>query len=215
MTNKALLFLIFIFYNCSTSEQRTLQQDIKLLSKPPESFTFKSNDVHVLVTSRGTKLIIQPKTLVFEYDGGVPTDSIRVQITEVFSKSEMILNNVTTASQGKPIESFVMINIIASTGNRNLELANNNQIKVVLPRNKSPFVDEGGLFYGSVENDAIEWNFSPLINIRETIKQFGNGQEEVLIEYFRISATGHQAEIADSTNLVVRNGPVSHEIAIS
>jgi len=109
------------------------------------------------VTIDGVSIIIPPNTLAF-LDGQTPKESVQIEIREVFNKSNMILSGLGTTSNGRLLESYGMIELLATSGGKDLKIRDGGSIRVTIP-NKSNSYD-GELFYGQESSNILNWNYA-------------------------------------------------------
>ncbi|MDG5490566.1 energy transducer TonB [Psychroserpens sp. SPM9] len=109
--------------------------------------TIKAPEGTILKISKGA--FINPKTKQ------VIQGNIRLNITEYYKLSDILMANLTTVSNGKQLETGGMLYIEALQGNTKLELQKNKPIEISFP-NQSP---KSGmqLFSGEWEDETINW----------------------------------------------------------
>ncbi len=150
--------LIFsILTNCSEKENQPLEREILELGDPTQIFTITSYKVDTIEAKNGTRLIIQPNIFVFN-DGQDVKEPIQIELTEVFDKSDMILNGVGTLSDGRLLESFGMIYLSATSEGKELKLKENSSIAVSIPNRRKG--DAGELFYGVRTDSVVNWKYA-------------------------------------------------------
>lgn len=119
-----------------------------------------------MVGKHGTIIFIPANSLVFD-DGEQPTDQVNITLKEVYSISEMILNGLSTTSNGELLETSGMINLQATSNNKTLKLKTGSPIKIQF-RNiaSSPFMRT---YLGQEDSTGINWNLDQN-NIYDTLK---------------------------------------------
>jgi hypothetical protein len=110
-----------------------------------------------LVGKKGTIVIIQKNSLVTLDDKPV-TDEVKFEMLEVYSKADMILNNVFTSANNRILESSGMIHLKAYSKNRELKLKKYATYQVMFAANSA--TSEMSLFYGDTLQRRINWKLS-------------------------------------------------------
>ena len=76
------------------------------------------------------RVIIPPNTFVFA-DGQGTKGSIQIEIREVFDKASMILvSGFSTTSNGRLLESYGMIELTSTSGEKELQIMDGGAIKI-------------------------------------------------------------------------------------
>lgn len=119
-------------------------------------FDIDANKDNTVVGSQGT-LIAAPKGCFLDKNGNPVTGNIKIELTECLSAEEMILSNLTTTSNGNPLETDGMVYINATSNGEQLRIDKSNPIYVEIPTEK---VKAGMQVYkGSRdENGNMEWS---------------------------------------------------------
>jgi hypothetical protein len=174
-----LLGTLLIIFSCTNKEPLTIDDEIQKLSEPFLTFLIENDKVDTILTANGTRLIIQPNSFEFN-DGSVPNGPIKIQLKEVFEKPDMILNRLSTMSNGDLLESFGMINIKAESNGQELRIRKNTSLILEIVNKKNG--SRGELFYGKLkENKTIEWEYeggNDITEVVDTIIQKSNGLAE-------------------------------------
>jgi hypothetical protein len=148
--------LFIVFTSCSQKESLILDEELKRLGTASQVFSILNDKVDTIKTTNGTIFIIQPNS--FLGNAGQERDSIRIEVKEVFKKSDMILNGLGTVSNGNLLESYGMIYLKATSVKEELKIKEDKSIRVLIP-NKTKGSD-GELFY-AVENDStLNWEYA-------------------------------------------------------
>jgi hypothetical protein len=170
---------LFIIFSCTQRESLTIDQEIQKLNKPYLSFIIENDKIDTILTTNGTRLIIQPNSFEFN-DESLPNGPIKIELKEVFLKSDMISNGLTTMSDGNLLESFGMINLKAESNGQELRIRKNMSLILEIPNKKRG--TRGELFYGKLnEKKIIEWEYeggNDIIEVTDTILQRSNGLAE-------------------------------------
>lgn len=119
-------------------------------------FEIDANKDNTVVGNQGT-LIAAPKGCFLDKNGNPVTGNIKIELTECLSAEEMILSNLTTTSNGNPLETDGMVYINATSNGEQLRIDKSNPIYVEIPTEK---VKAGMQVYkGSRdENGNMEWS---------------------------------------------------------
>ena len=175
MKNLNLLILIpFALLGCS----ETKKQDTKTNSRakifelvynenltPTQNFLINTNFDTLLNCQNGTKLLIEANS--FADKNGTEFDGfIEMEVKEVFNKKDVILNNLTTKSNGKILESGGMIYINAICEDDTLQL-----IKSIKCLVDSPVDSEMFIYEGVRSDSSINW-VNPVSTENESIQSF-------------------------------------------
>lgn len=79
-----------------------------------EFFTIVADQPAIVEGKKGTVISIPAGSFLLS-DGSAATGSIKVELAEAYQTGDMVLSNLTTTSQGKPLESDGMIYLNATT----------------------------------------------------------------------------------------------------
>jgi hypothetical protein len=121
----------------------------------------------ILTTPNNVRVWLSDTENVFQDENGatVPCSTcndLKVEVTEYLKKSDMLGNDVTTASDGKLVESGGIINLRITCGNNELRLRPNEYIRVQFPVNsEADLLPNMMIYYGSKpDNSSINWALS-------------------------------------------------------
>ena len=139
------------------------------LKQEPQQFCINPARDTVLVGDQGTILYLKANTVALPSNADT---CILICLTEMFRKSDMILNNITTISNGKIIESQGMVKVEAKLNGEKLDLKKNANYLVMIPTDT---IDLGlSVFNGEEAHDMLNW----LVN---TNAELSNLTPEMLI----------------------------------
>lgn len=141
-----LLFLVTLIpYGCSDSKSVPVKdvvyrEPVKMDPNDPfKSTMVKSQLIEIdagidntVEGENGTVLVIPKGSLVYK-DGSEVTGKITIELAEALAPSAMILANLTTTSDGKPLESGGMLYLNATVGGEQLGVNKNNPLYVYVP----------------------------------------------------------------------------------
>ena len=108
----------------------------------------------VINGKKGTIVRIPPNSFV-DSDGKIVKSEVTIELIEIYTKSDMILNNVQTISDQELLETGGMIYIVATSQNGKLELKKNSFYTVKFPTDKKQ--KDMNIFYGDTTSANINW----------------------------------------------------------
>ncbi|MEM9337189.1 MAG: hypothetical protein AAGA66_00550 [Bacteroidota bacterium] len=164
---------IFILIICScelaNEQQNVILSDLNELSEksnPTQLFEINNNLDTVLTGNAGTSIYIPANSLTFE-NGQRVNDKIQIKLKEIYSASEMILNQLATMSDGNLLESSGMIRLEAFSDTQKLHLKLDSPLKIKFKKTSSqPLMRT---YLGDVDSLGINWKLDE-DNIYDTIK---------------------------------------------
>ncbi|WP_341904136.1 hypothetical protein [Fluviicola taffensis] len=143
-------------------------------------FTIDNTKDTSIVSKNGTIYRIYRNSFMFSNSSKVPSN-IEVEIKEALSPVDFVMGNLTTTSGDKMLESGGMIYINATSDNKQLELAKDTEIGVMLPDDS---MKEGmSIFEGKEEGGKIDW-VEPIPVMNEELKSLE--QSFITIRYYHI-----------------------------
>ena len=161
-----LITLVFLF-SCgspSSNESTELSETVKFSETDPfqnsitesEFFEIDPKKDNIIEGNKGT-LIAAPKGCFIDKNGNAVTENIQFELTESLSMEEMILSNLTTTSNGEPLETDGMIYINATANGEQLTIDKNNPIYIEIPTEK---VKDGMQAYKGTRDEQgnMEWS---------------------------------------------------------
>lgn len=110
-----------IYTDVDSSNEISLTEDLKAYAPQAQQFSFNSDEV-IKITTAKNNVIVFPKH-AFAYTGTPVTGVVNISVTEITTKSEMILSDVLTNSDQGPLESQGEFLVEAFQNNKKLELA--------------------------------------------------------------------------------------------
>jgi hypothetical protein len=143
---------------------------------------------------KGTGIFIESNSLQFK-DGSTPTSTIKIELKEYYSISDILSKNLSTISNGRLLETGGMINIQAFSDGKELELKNGKEVIIHFPKDDSK---SGMQLFSESQSDsktdAIEWKEEPMTVGYEidTITPFIIKYKDLDSEYM---------ELTDGTNI--------------
>ena len=134
-----------------------------LLKQEPQQYCINPTRDTVLVGEQGTILYFKANSIAVPK--GIDT-CVVICLTEMFRKSDMILNNVTTLANGKILESQGMIKVEAKVGGASLDLNKGSDYIVMIPTDT--IVPGLSVFNGDEAHDMLNW----LVNTNADLRNF-------------------------------------------
>ncbi len=150
----AILSSFYLFLS-RTPESETSKSTIKFISfeENKQEFNINSDSLELIELENGTRLTIKPGSFM-DKNGRKISGPVKLQAKEVFEVSSMIMNGLSTTSNGKILESGGMVYIQALSNNDTLTLLQ--PILVQIPNLLK--IDEAEIFRGySTEQGFINW----------------------------------------------------------
>lgn len=161
MSIKTIIFGLFVLLISSCSSKKEKENLTDIFSKvytteniEKQTFSINSNIDNIITGANGTKIRINKNTFVDSL-GKLVTGKIDIELKEVLKPIDMILGNLTTTFEGKPLESGGMIYIDARIGNAKLAIGNNKSISVAVKTDS--MLSKMSLFEGQQDSTGIKW----------------------------------------------------------
>ncbi|HVA98027.1 MAG TPA: hypothetical protein VNG53_03955 [Bacteroidia bacterium] len=127
------------------------------IAPPANYFNIKSNDDTTLLGKKGTFIFVPRNCFVLK-NGQIYKGNIRLKLKEVFDKSDMILSNLQTESNGKLLESGGMIYLDAKGANGvQLKIINGTSLYVEIPTKEKKAEMEVYQGHYSPNTTQINW----------------------------------------------------------
>ena len=125
------------------------------LTKKAQHVALKAQNDTTITYKEGTILKIKGGSFINPNTGAVVTGPIQLSVTEYYKLSDILLQNLSTVSNGKQLETGGMLYIEAKQGNTTLELKDNAPIEILFPTaNKKTGMQ---LFSGEWKDQNINW----------------------------------------------------------
>jgi len=117
---------------------------------------FKVDAKHEIVIEarQGTKVFI-PKDVLIDKNGNTIFGDVTVELIEIYSKSDMILNKLQTASGQRLLESGGMIYVKVFSNDEELSIKDGSSMSIEFPT--EVFKKGMSIFYGQEERSNINW----------------------------------------------------------
>jgi hypothetical protein len=163
-------FLTVFLISCG-SVKSTSNKPTEKVTFPIDKFTISSSSDTTIFGQQGTRLFIEKET--FQFPDGTPvTGSIKIELKEFYKKSDIVLADLSTESNGKLLETGGMINIQATSEGREIEIKANKKIIAHFPKSKSSN-QQMNLFYAdknSTDTSITNWELDTAKLLKTTLK---------------------------------------------
>jgi hypothetical protein len=134
------LVILTTFTNCTRQQ---IPETVKMLPNDPfkstmvqsQYFDIKTHQDTVIEGLKGT-LIIMPKGCFKDENGNIITDNVRIELAESLSKEDILLSNLNTTANGKPLETDGMLYFNATANGKQLTINKDNPIHIEMPTSK-------------------------------------------------------------------------------
>ncbi len=136
---------------------------------------------HLIMCSKGTLLHIPKDAFVDATSGEAVTQTVQVELKELYNRSEYINSNLSTVSNGQQLISGGTIYIDATAAGRRLKLAKDKDIYVEFAAQRNVETLDMQLYHGSF-NEKGEANLAPAS--RRTNKMVPLPQQKLYFEEF-------------------------------
>ncbi|MEM8910074.1 MAG: hypothetical protein AAGD05_19645, partial [Bacteroidota bacterium] len=166
---------------------RALAPFFQQLEVPVQSFTIYPYQKNTLQGKRGLKIHIEAQA--FTYMNGIPvSEPVEIEFKEIYSKSEIIRENLFTTFNGKLQEWGAMVYLNATSFGENVTIRPSLPITIELPRSQNqqlgPMRVYNGQRYGSNHINWLENDYSSLhkigvvgkINHKTTLQMIRNSR---------------------------------------
>jgi hypothetical protein len=150
---------ILLISSCSSKKEKENLTDIFNKVYMAENiekqiFSIDSKIDNIITGANGTKIRINKSTFVDSL-GKIVTGKIDIELKEALKPIDMILGNLITTFEGKPLESGGMIYIDAKIGNDKLAIGNNKSILIAVKTDS--MLSKMSLFEGQQDSTGIKW----------------------------------------------------------
>jgi hypothetical protein len=124
----------------------------------PQTFSIDPSLEQTITGKQGTILVFPANSLV-DKNGNTPKGKIQISLTECYEMADMIMNRLSTTSNGKMLETAGMVNVIATSNGEELQLKKESPYTVEFPKKTKK--DDFHLFYGERTADGnINWELA-------------------------------------------------------
>lgn len=136
----------------------------KSSKKTPETITIDMEKGTTITLKEGTQLTISPKSLAYKKTNRIARGKIKLEVTEYYKLSDILLANLSTKSDDNLLETGGMLFIKASKNGKELKLLDSKTMTISFPdKNKKGMQ----LFSGEQHGNEINWK---LQKTRDSVK---------------------------------------------
>ncbi|WP_420603742.1 hypothetical protein [Flagellimonas sp.] len=118
-------------------------------------FNISGNIDNIIEGEEGT-LVIFPKGCFIRSNGSPVIENVEIELAEALSLDQILLSNLTTTSNGKPLETDGMIYLNATTENKQLSINPEIPIYVEIPTDE---VKSGMMVYKGIRDESGNMNW--------------------------------------------------------
>lgn len=148
------LFMMLLVVSCK-EKFNSLQDVMTAIAPKQQRSTIDPTVDNVIKGEKGTQVFIPANALRFK-DGTAPTGKVNIELTEFFSISEFISNNLSTVSDSILLETNGMLYISATAGGKELVVDKDKSYTIAFP--KTDTTKRMGLFYGQpTQTGTVNW----------------------------------------------------------
>jgi hypothetical protein len=153
----SLLVLTILITSCNRNKGNKTDVFTKVYSADnltTQTFSIDASIDNIITGTNGTKIRIPKNSFVDSTEQPI-SGTVEIQIKEALTKQEMVLANLTTTFNGKPLETGGMIFVDALSKGESLLLAENKSIQVALPTDST--LNGMSLFSGILDSSGMNW----------------------------------------------------------
>ncbi len=162
----------FLIVSCGNSQEATEERTVDKIEFPVVNYTINPTSDTTIFGLQGTRIFIGAETFQFA-DGSPVTDSIKIELKEFYTKSDIVLAELSTTSDNKLLETAGMLHIEASSKGKDLDLKPNKRIVVHLPKERNDY-RKMNLFYAdetsSTDTTVTNWRVDTVNLVKRTLK---------------------------------------------
>jgi hypothetical protein len=177
-----LILSLLTFTSCQDEdEDQESKQEQQLFAADnleTQNFSISADRDTILIGENGTILTFEKNSFV-DQSGSPATGEIKINFKECLDKLDMILGNMTTTSNGQPLESGGMIYLNATSNKEQLMIANNKSVGVEMPVDS--VLENMQLFEGVETGNGINWQ-NPVDLQNEVFEEPENAQDILIQE---------------------------------
>ncbi len=217
MTNfKKIIFvsITLILFSCNEVENVTENQDkqgstdvfTKIYSVDnlkTQSFTIDISKDNTITGKSGTKVKID-KNIFVDQNGKKIKGKVEIQLIEALTPIDMVLGNLTTTYNGKPLETGGMIYLNAEANGKEVSIASKKSISITMPTKET--LEGMSVFEGKQDSTGIKW-VNP-IKLPEIEKQEEKIKADTIVKttniYYRVDGFAKGEEPSYVTDEVSR-----------
>jgi len=156
------IFLTLLIISCGNpdkSEKKitkatSVNDILTFLTPDSETLDINPEKDNTINCKKGTILFFPANCFQFE-DGTTPKNEIKLTVEEFYSTSDFISKGLSTTSNGNMLETSGMLNLIATSEGKKVNIRPDKSYIIKFPRKKT--VGKMDLFYGQQINNSINW----------------------------------------------------------
>lgn len=152
---KKVLFIVLILIliiGCQSNDEKPLSER---LDKKPEIFLISNQSDTLIQGQEGTLIFIERESFTNQF-GNINTDSIEIELKEIYKIEDIIAQKISMRSNGEILETGGMIHLSAFSKGHELQLKKGKELIVHFPKNQDSI--QMNLFYGKKDStQVVEW----------------------------------------------------------
>lgn len=117
-------------------------------------FTIDNSIDNLITGASGTIIRINRNTFV-DQDGKAISGKVEVKLIEALTPTDMVLGNLTTVFNGKPLETGGMLYINAKANNKEVSIASDKSVQIKMPTDST--LAGMSIFEGQPDSTGIKW----------------------------------------------------------
>jgi hypothetical protein len=156
------------------SKSSSLEDFFKNNAVPLQKFTGVASNQITVTTAKGNKVEFPANAFVTLNNFPV-TGNVTIEVKEILTPAEMVLNNMPTMSDGLPLESGGEFFVNVTQNNQELKLAPGKYMQMNLTRRAGVDMSRMQIFNGKDTGGAVNWipNNNPNNFVRDTFNVIG------------------------------------------
>jgi hypothetical protein len=119
-----------------------------------QTFTIDNTIDNLITGVSGTIIRINRNTFV-DQDGKAITGKVEVKLIEAITPTDMVLGNLTTVFNGRPLETGGMLYLNAKANNKEVLIATDKSIQIKMPTDST--LSGMSIFEGQLDSTGIKW----------------------------------------------------------
>lgn len=147
----------------------------KSVKKEPQTITVDMEKGATIALKEGTQLTIAPKSLAYKKTNRIARGKIKLDVTEYYKLSDILLANLSTKCDDNLLETGGMLFIKASKNGKALKLADSKTMIISFPDKDKQGMQ---LFSGEEHNNEINWKLNKSTKGSPTSSKFVHFIEE-------------------------------------
>ncbi|WP_299767609.1 hypothetical protein [uncultured Dokdonia sp.] len=156
-----------------TKETKRFNSLYTVSKKNPEIHTINTQRDTIIICKEGTKLRVKANSFIYLGTDQLATGTIKLEVTEYYQVSDILLANLTTTSNDQLLETGGMLFLEARSGEQVLELDKDIAIEIPTENKK----DDMQLFIGQETEQGINWLLdtpSEVVEVDELLEEIVN-----------------------------------------